>query len=57
MITASKNKHFVITDFGYEETPDDMKHERTVGKPLNGYEFHVPYHWLKKGYVEEVDIQ
>lgn len=51
---ADEGKIFVLTKRGYEKTPDDVKKERSIGKPLKGFEYHVPASWVEKGYVEEV---
>lgn len=51
--SASKGKYFVLTQKGYDKTPDSVKPERTVGKPLKGYEDRVPYSWYSNGWVEE----
>lgn len=51
---AESGKHFVLTVKGYERTPDRVKLERAVGKPVKGYEYSVSQSWIDKGYVEEV---
>lgn len=51
---AENGKHFVVTVKGYEHTPDKVKPERAIGKPVKGYEYSVPQSWIDKGYVEEV---
>lgn len=33
---AESGKHFVLTVKGYERTPDRVKLEREVGKPVKG---------------------
>lgn len=53
---AQKGKHFVLTEKGYKKTPDNVKPERSIGKPLKGFEYSVPTSWFEKGYVEEVDL-
>lgn len=45
-------RKFVLTNKGYERTPDNVKHERKVGEPIKGFETKVPFSWLRKGYVE-----
>lgn len=54
--SAARGKHFVLTSEGYKHTPDRVKPERAVGKPVRGYEHFVPQSWIDKGYVEEVDL-
>ena len=44
---------FVCTEFGYEHTPDAVKPERAVGKPIPLFHRQVPASWIEKGYVEE----
>lgn len=51
---AENGKHFVLTLKGYTRTKEDIKPERAVGKPVNGFEDRVPVSWLVNGYVEEV---
>lgn len=51
--SAKAGKVFVLTQKGYEETPDRVKQEREVGQPLKGFEHSVPASWIKQGYVEE----
>lgn len=50
---ASSGNIFVLTQAGYDRTPDKIKSERAVGEPLRGYEDKVPASWIRKGYVEE----
>lgn len=50
---AEKGNHFVVTERGYEKTPDKVKPERKVGEPIRGFEYRVPMSWIAKGYVEE----
>lgn len=50
---ADSGKCFVLTEHGYNHTPEDVKKERKIGKPVKGYEQSVPVSWVKKGYVEE----
>ena len=52
---AGEGKIFVVTNKGYEKTPDKVKPERAIGKPVKGFERSVPVSWLNKGYVEEVE--
>lgn len=51
--TAKKGKRFVLTEKGYEKTPEKVKPERKVGEPIKGYENSVPASWVAKGYVVE----
>lgn len=44
---------FACTEHGYERTPDAVKHERAVGKPIPHFSKKVPVSWVEKGYVEE----
>lgn len=54
-IYAEKGKHFVLTQKGYDATPDHIKQERKIGEPVfEFYKTKVPASWMKKGYVEEV---
>ena len=48
---AFKGFVFVLTEKGYECTPEAVKPERAVGKPVKGYEHRVPEGWLSKEYV------
>lgn len=48
---ASPGKLFILTQKGYDNTPDAVKRERAVGKPLKGFEQKVPASWITKGYV------
>lgn len=48
---AEPGKQFVVTEYGYKKTPDAVKPEREVGKPVKGFEDKVPPSWIKKGYV------
>lgn len=50
---AEKGKIFVLTEKGFNETPDSVKHERKIGNPIKGFEYKVPTSWILKGYVEE----
>lgn len=54
---AEKGKLFVVTEKGYEATPDKVKYERTVGQPIQGLEGRVPESWIEKGYVQQVDAK
>ena len=55
--TAAKGKHFVLTQKGYDVTPDHIKPKREVGKPVFlDFDTRVPTSWIEKGWVEEVDI-
>lgn len=51
---AGKGNHFILTEKGYEKTPDRVKPEREIGKPVAGFECKVPSSWIEKGYVAEV---
>lgn len=48
---AEHGKQFVLTECGYKRTPDTIKHERKVGKPVKGFENRVPSSWVKNGWV------
>lgn len=50
---AENGKQFVLTEYGYNKTPDSVKHEREIGKPVKGFETSVPATWVEKGYVIE----
>lgn len=50
---AQKGKKFVLTEKGYEKTPDHVKSERKIGEPVKGFETSVPVTWIQKGYVVE----
>lgn len=52
---AANGKHFVLTEKGYEKTPDDVKKERKVGEPVKGFEYKVPVTWSENGWVDEVN--
>lgn len=52
--SAKEGKIFVLTKYGYEKTPSNVKPERVVGKPVKGFEYSVPASWLEKRYVEEM---
>lgn len=59
MKTARKGYQWVLTQKGYDATPDSVKSEREVGKPLfktMGYDQSVPSSWVDKGYVEESHV-
>lgn len=54
--TARKGFKWVLTKKGYDATPDHIKHEREIGKPVFptlGYDESVPSSWIEKGYVTE----
>ena len=53
---AQYGKQFLLTEYGYQETSDHVKHEREVGKPVKGFETKVPASWIEKGYVKEATI-
>ena len=48
---AQEGKMFVLTEKGYEKTPNHVKNERKIGDPVKGYETSVPVSWIQKGYV------
>ncbi len=50
---AETGKQFLLTKYGYQKTPDYVKHEREVGKPVKGFETSVPASWVEKEYVVE----
>lgn len=50
---ADPGKRFVLTEYGYNQTPEDIKRERKIGEPVKEYEQSVPVSWIEKGYVEE----
>ena len=50
---AENGKNFVLTEYGYQKTPDHVKPERAVGEPVKGFENRVPVSWLENGYVVE----
>lgn len=51
---ATEGSVYILTEYGYKKTPEDVKAERTIGKPIPGYETHIPASWEEKGYVIEV---
>lgn len=52
---AAKGNIFVLTEQGYNATPDHVKPERAVGKPVfSFYKDRVPTSWITKGYVQEI---
>lgn len=51
MTNADPGKRFVMTEYGYEKTPDHVKPERKVGEPIKGFETRVPTSWIEKEYV------
>lgn len=50
---AENGKVFILTEYGYQKTPDHVKHERKIGKPVKGFETSVPATWIEKRYVVE----
>lgn len=56
MKTARKGYQWVLTKKGYDATPDSVKGEREIGKPIKNYNESVPSSWVDKGYVEESRI-
>lgn len=53
MQEAHNGKQFLLTENGYNHTPDNVKHERNIGEPIKGFETIAPVSWIKKGYVRE----
>lgn len=53
-LNAANGNYFGLTDHGYDCTPDKVKPEREVGKPVKGFERKVPVSWVEKGYVVEM---
>ena len=53
---ADKGKHFVLTESGYNKTPDRVKPEREIGKPIGFAEFEVPHSWINNGWVKEEEM-
>lgn len=53
MQEAQHGKHFTLTEKGYKNTPDHIKHERKIGEPVIGFENSVPVSWIEKGYVKQ----
>lgn len=51
---ADDDKIFVCTEKGYQRTPENVKHERAIGKPIPLFSTKVPTSWIEKEYVEEV---
>lgn len=54
---ADPGKRFVLTEDGYNQTPESIKRERKIGEPVKGYEQSVPVSWVQKGYVNESKIR
>ena len=52
--TAENGEIFVVTQKGYDKTPDSVKPEREIGKPIRNFEKQVPISWIEKGWVENV---
>lgn len=50
---AKEGHEFVLTKEGYDATPDKIKKERAIGKPVKGFENKCPTSWVQKGYVVE----
>ena len=50
---AEGGKRFLLTEEGYEHTPDEVNPERAVGEPVRGFETHVPASWVDNGWVKE----
>lgn len=46
-------RKYILTQKGYDESPEHVRHERKVGEPVTGFETHVPESWVSKGYVME----
>lgn len=57
MYNAKPGFWFVLTETGYNKTPDIIKHERQIGNPLKGFETKVPISWIEKGYVIETPFE
>lgn len=57
MKEAQNGKQFLLTENGYNNTPDSVKRERNIGEPVTGFETRVPASWIEKGYVEEGRLQ
>lgn len=50
---------WVLTQRGYDKTPDEIQPYRAVGTPVWAWSIYtdsVPVSWVAKGYVEEVPI-
>lgn len=59
MKTAKKGCQWVLTEKGHNATPDYIKPEREIGKPVFprlGYAESVPISWVNKGYVIEKTV-
>lgn len=50
---ADDGKVFILTEKGYKATPDKIKFQRKIGKPLKGYEDKVPNSWVENGWVRQ----
>lgn len=50
---AKNEKRFLLTKYGYEKSPDNVKIERKIGEPVKYFETSVPVSWVEKGYVKE----
>ena len=48
---AEGDEVFVLTEKGYIRTPDSVKPEREIGKPIKHFEKAVPLSWYKNGWV------
>lgn len=46
-------RKYVLTQKGYDVSPERVRHERKVGEPVKGFETCVPESWILKGYVTE----
>lgn len=51
---AKKDYIFVLTNVGYDKTPDRIKQERAINKPIKLFEYAVPTSWIINGYVKEI---
>ena len=51
--TADEGKHFVLTYTGYMKTPQKVRPEREIGKPVKGFETSVPRSWITMNLVKE----
>ena len=54
---AEVDNQFVLTEAGYEKTPDSVRSKRKVGKPIRHFEKIVPALWVSEGWVIEVPAE
>lgn len=53
--TAKSGNLFILTEKGYAATPDGVKPERKIGKPVSRlFVDRVPASWIAAGWVREV---